>query len=106
MPSFGTILGVSLMLLALSGGALGTYHNIRNAQGPRERSYAIRMMAASWLLVLSMLVALYLTGGRSRYYVLGLYFVLCPLLIYKWSTTLQLIRMLDQRDREEEKGSG
>lgn len=101
MPSFSAIIGYCLMGLALLGGVLGTYHNIANASGPRERAFAIKMSAVVWLLVASMLAAITLIPGHLRYYVLGGYFVICPILLYKWSNTHQMIRMLDQRDRDE-----
>ena len=88
-------------LTALAGGALGTYNNVRNASGPRERAFAIRMSAACWLIVASMLVALRMTHGHTRFYVLVGYFIVTPPLLYRWSTMHQMIRMLDQRERDE-----
>ena len=89
------------MAIALIGGALGTFHNIVHAQGPRERAFTIRMSIVVWLLVISMLAAIYWIPGHLRYYVLGGYFVVCPILLYKWSNTHQLIRMLDRREQDE-----
>ena len=54
-----------------------------------------------WLLVLSMFLVLSIAPDRYRYYVLGAYFTVCPVLLYKWSTMHQLIRMLDQREHDE-----
>jgi len=101
MPPVKILVGLVMMLLAIAGGILGTYNHIRNAQGPRERSFAIRMLAVCWLFVASMLAAIYLTEGRNRVLVLAFYFVVCPVLFYKWSTKLQLIRILDRRDDDE-----
>ena len=89
------------MAVALGGGLMATLHNIRHAQGPRERAFAIRVSIFVWIFVLGLLAALYLTHGNHRYYVLAGCFLVSPILLYKLSTTQQLIRMLDAREREE-----
>lgn len=99
MLTVGQIIGLGLMAAAIAGGLLGSYHNIRHARGPRERAFAVRMTAVVWLLATAFLAAMYLAEGHLRYYVLGGFFVLCPLLMYKWSTTHQMIRLLDERER-------
>lgn len=102
MPSINFIIGIGLVGLAFIGGVLGTWHNIHNAQGPRERAYAIRMSLLCWLLVIAMFAALALTFGALRKYILIGSFILFPILIYRWSTRHQLIRIVDQRDQDEE----
>lgn len=101
MPPLKIIIGASLMLLAIAGGTLGTYHYIRNARGPRERAFAIRMLSVCWLLVAVMIAAVNLTEGRVRTLVLAGFFIVCPALFYRWSTRLQLIRMVDRRERDD-----
>jgi Ca2+/Na+ antiporter len=100
--SVKVLIGLFLMLVALAGGALGTWNNIRNAQGPRERTFAIRVSIGCWLFVAALLMAISVTDGRLRLYVLIAFFILCPVLLYKWSNTQQLIRRLDQREHEDD----
>ncbi len=100
MFSIGEIIGLCLMALALAGGAVGTYNTIKNARGPRERAFTIRMFIACWILVACLLLALYVTQGRIRIGILIIFFILCPVLLYKWSTMQQLIHKLDQRENE------
>ena len=102
MISIGEIVGLCLMALALAGGVIGTYNNIKNAIGPRERAFTIRMSVVAWLFVASLLMAIYVTHGHIRLYVLIAFFILCPVLLYKWSNTQQLIRRLDQREHEDD----
>lgn len=103
MPSIQFIVGATLMLVALSAGALGTWHNISGAQGPRERRLVIRTSIALWLLVASMLALVYVVPTKFRFPVLLVYFVVCPILLYRWSLMHQLARMADQRDGDGEK---
>lgn len=102
MPSIQIIVGAALMLVALVGGALGTWHNIRGVQGPRERKLVVRASIALWLLVGSMLAVLYVAPPKFRFAILLVYFVICPILLYRWSLAHQLARVADQRARGEE----
>lgn len=101
MITVKAMIGITLMAVALGAGLVGTINNIRNAKGPRERDFAIRASLFSWLFVLAMLAGLYFTAGNYRYYILGAALILGPILLYKLSTTQQLIRMLDKREDEE-----
>ena len=83
-------------------GSIATYSNVKNTRGPKERSFVIRISAASWLLVMSMLLFVYYIPSPYRYWILAAYFIACPILIYNWSTTHQLIRLVEERDREED----
>lgn len=91
------------MLVALSAGALGTWHNIRSAQGPREHRLVVRSSLALWLLVGSMLAVVYISPSQYRFAVLLVYFIVCPILLYRWTLMHQLARLADQRDRDEAK---
>jgi hypothetical protein len=103
MPSIQVIVGATLMLVALAAGALGTWHNIRSAQGPRERRLVIRSSLALWLLVGSMLAVVYVAPTKYRFAVLLVYFIVCPILLYRWTLMHQLARLADQRDSDEAK---
>lgn len=102
MPPINIIIGSLLILLAFFGGAMATFHNIHNAQGPRERAYAIRVSVYCWLLVAAMFTALAFTEGSVRKYVMIGCFVIFPVFIYRWSIRHQLLRLLDQRESDEQ----
>lgn len=100
MLSARAIVGLTLILAAVIGGAYASYVNIRNARGPRERRFVMRACAVGWLMVFSMLALIYWLPAPARYFVAAAYFIAAPLLIYRWALTHQMIRLLEQRDRE------
>jgi len=99
------IMGLVLLGVALVGGGLASWSNIRQTRGPRERSFVIRVCLLSWLLILSMLGLMYLLPAPYRYVAMLVYFVGLPILIYRWAKTHQLIRQLDAREGAEAKPS-
>lgn len=102
MFSATTIFGLVLVSVALIGGGVATYANIRNAKGPRERAFVLRICIAGWAIILSMLALMYVLEPPYRYITAFAYFVVTPWLIYRWSTTHQLIRILESRERDEQ----
>ena len=98
MLSLQAIFGLTLVAIALIGGGVATYANVRNARGPRERAFVWRVCVAGWALIISMLALMYLLPVPYRYLTIFVYFVICPWLIYRWSNTHQLIRILEQRE--------
>jgi hypothetical protein len=101
MLSSRAIMGLVLMGLSLLGGAVATYFNVHNAVGPKERAFAARVCTVSWLIAASMLIFVYFLPSPHRFVVAGLYLLICPPLVYKWTNTHQLIRMIEQRELEE-----
>lgn len=95
------IVGLALVAVALVGGGIATYFNVRNARGPRERAFVLRVCIIGWALILSMLGLMYVLPPPYRYITVFVYFVVCPWLIYRWTNTHQLLRILDQRERDE-----
>lgn len=98
MLRFQIIAGLILLGIALIGGGLASWSNIRQARGPRERAFVIRVCLLSWALILSMLGLMYLLPSPYRYVAMLAYFVGLPLLIYRWARTHQLIRLLEERE--------
>jgi hypothetical protein len=98
MLSLQAIFGITLVAIALIGGGVATYANVRHARGPRERTFVWRVCVAGWALIISMLALMYLLPAPYRYLTIFVYFVICPWLIYRWSNTHQLIRILEQRE--------
>jgi len=102
MLSLQAITGITLVAIALIGGGVATYANVRNARGPRERAFVWRVCVAGWSLIVSMLALMYLLPAPYRYLTVFVYFVICPWLIYRWSNTHQLIRILEKREHNGE----
>lgn len=100
MLSLQVIFGLLLVCVALVGGGVATIANVRNARGPRERTFVWKVCFAGWGLILSMLALMYLLHPPWRYITVFAYFVVCPWLIYRWSHTHQLIRILEQREKD------
>ncbi|HMP76176.1 MAG TPA: hypothetical protein PKE12_07770 [Kiritimatiellia bacterium] len=99
MLSGKIIVGLVLVGLALTGGGYASYTNVRDARGPRERRFVIRVCVLGWLLILSMLALVYALPAPYRYITALVYFVVTPVIIYRWSLTHQLLRVLDERER-------
>lgn len=98
MLSFKVMLGLVLTVIALMGGAAASYLNVRNARGPKERAFVWRVCVVAWTVIVSMLLAVYFLPPPWRYFAAGGYFVVCPILVYRWATTHQLIRMVEERE--------
>jgi Ca2+/Na+ antiporter len=90
--------GIVLFALAIGAGAAGTYHNVRNARGPKERSLVARVALVSWLVIFSMLACAYLLHPPVLYVVMAAYFIICPILVYRWANKHQLVRWIEQRE--------
>ena len=99
MLTFRAMFGLTLLAVALIGGGLASWSNIRQTQGPRERAFVIRICIIAWVLILSMLGLMYVLPVPYRYAVMLFYFFGLPVLIYRWSKTHQLIRLMEARDR-------
>lgn len=103
MLTLRAIFGLSLLAVAIAGGGWASWANIRSARGPKERGFVVRICILSWLLILSMLGLMYILPSPYRYAAMFFYFIGLPVLIYRWSKTHQLIRLLEARD---ENGAG
>lgn len=100
MLSFKAMLGLLLVGIALVGGGWASFVNLRDARGPRERRFVAQVCVIGWLIVLSMLALIYILDAPYRYLVALAYCIGTPMLIYRWSTTHQLLRVLDERERD------
>ena len=101
MLSFKAMLGLLLVGVALAGGGWASYVNLRDARGPRERRFVAQVCTIGWLIVLSMLALIYFLHAPYRYLVAIAYFIGTPILVYRWSITHQLLRVLDERERDD-----
>jgi hypothetical protein len=98
MMSLKAIIGFSIMGVALLIGIVASVLSVSGAKGPKERQFVIRACLGWWAIILSMLVLLYYVPSPYRFYLFAGYLILYPVLIYKWSTLHQLIRMVEQRE--------
>ena len=98
--STALLVGSGIFITAFVIGGVASYRNIRDARGPKERSYVVRVCALSWGIILSMLVFAYLLPPPWLYVVVGAYFLTTPVLFFRWATTHQLIRKLESRGNE------
>jgi hypothetical protein len=96
------LVGIGLVAVALVGGGYASYRNLRTARGPKEKAFLVRVCIGGWLLMLSMPVAVILVPPPWRYAVAVAYLVAVPLLIYRWATVHQLIRIVEARERDEQ----
>jgi hypothetical protein len=95
------MVGIALVTVALVGGGYASYRNIRAARGPKERAFVTRVCIAGWVLILSMPPVVYLLQTPWNYLAAGAYLVAVPLLIYRWATLHQLIRIVEARERDD-----
>ncbi len=100
MLSLAAIVGITLLGAAFVGGGYASYVNVRNARGPRERRFVVRVCALGWLIVLSMLALVYALPAPHRYVVALGYFIVTPIIIYRWALTHQMLRVLDAREKD------
>ena len=96
------IIGLLVMGTAILGGVVATYYNVRNVSGPKERVFVIQVCTVSWMIVVSLLLFAYFLPSPHRFVVAGLYLIICPLMVYRWTNKHQLIRMIEERDADDE----
>ncbi len=66
--TLGLIGGIGGALIGLIGGAIGTYASIRNAQGPRERSFLISVAVTVWLALGAFVASVFLIPAPYRFF--------------------------------------
>jgi predicted membrane channel-forming protein YqfA (hemolysin III family) len=101
MISFPALIGVILFFVAIGVGTAASYLNVTRSRGPKEKSFVFWVSIASWVILLSMLACAYFLKPPLLYPVMAGYFIVCPVLVYNWSTKHQLIRLVEQREAEE-----
>jgi Na+-transporting NADH:ubiquinone oxidoreductase subunit NqrD len=66
--TLGIIGGIGGALLGLIGGGIGTYVSIKNAQGPRERSFLVSVSVMAWVALVAFLATLFLIPAPFRFF--------------------------------------
>lgn len=95
------IVGMVLLAIMLVGGVAGTISSLRACRGERERRFVIRAFAGIWGLFATFVAAVLFLPSPYRWVAGGILLVLMPVLIYRWATQHQLIRILEERAASE-----
>ncbi|WP_417378766.1 hypothetical protein [Gimesia sp.] len=65
----GLIGGVGGTVIGVLGGVYGTWNELRNAQGPQERSYLVKMAVLYWIVVPLFVVLVFVLPDPWNYYI-------------------------------------
>lgn len=95
------IIGLTLLTVTLAGGVAGTISSLRACRGARERRFVIRAFAGIWSLFAAFVASVVFLPSPYRWVAGGILLVLMPVLIYRWATQHQLIRILEERAASE-----
>ena len=95
--SVQAITGIALLAIALGGLAIAGSLNIIHAKWPSERRFLFVATTILWVLLFGLMSMMYFFPSPWRFVVLGLYFILIPVLIYRISLRRQLIREYETR---------
>ena len=106
MISLRFLFGLGLVLCAIAVWVVSTYISARASKGPKERAFVLRICVLFWVILLSLLGLVYWLPSPYRYLAAGVYFVACPVFIYRAATKHQLIRLLERRDSAPDEASG
>ena len=91
------IAGIVLLVIALGGLAIAGTLNILHAKWPSERRFLFVATTILWVLLIGLMSMMYYFPSPWRFIVLGLYFILIPVLIYRISLRRQLIHEYESR---------
>ncbi len=88
----GLIGGIIGSAIGVLGGIVGTYFGLKNTNGPRERTFMIRLAILVWVAVTGFLIATFWLPPTYRRYLLALYVVALPVAIVWGNRRQQAIR--------------
>jgi Ca2+/Na+ antiporter len=91
------IAGAIVFLVAFVGISVACILNIRHARWASEKRYLFWTTTALWVILFASLGLMYYLEAPWRYLVLGTYFVLLPVFIYRVSLRRQVIREYEER---------
>lgn len=89
---WGLIGGIAGGIIGLAGGGVGTWFSIRNAEGPRERSFIIRSAVVFWIAMLLFITLFFVLPEPYRWFMWVPYSILFPLGIIYVNRRYQAIR--------------
>jgi Ca2+/Na+ antiporter len=91
------IAGAVLFLVAFVGISIACVLNIRHARWASEKRYLFWSTTGLWVMLFASLGLMYYLESPWRYMVLGAYFVLLPVFVYRVSLRRQVIREYEER---------
>ena len=92
-----TIVGIALLAIALGGLVIAGTLNIVHVKWFSERRFLFITTTILWVLLIGLMSMMYYFPSPWRFIVLGLYFILIPVLIYRISLRRQLIHEYETR---------
>jgi Ca2+/Na+ antiporter len=93
----GLVGGIIGSLVGILGGAVGTYFSIKNARGPKERSFIIRMAVLMWIAATVFVVLLVIVPSPYIWLLCVTYGIV--LLLSTITMNRRLGRIREQEDR-------
>lgn len=87
----GLIGGIIGAIIGVAGGIIGSWATVKNASGPREKSFVVRAVTFSWILVLIFIGLLILLPRPWNFLMWVPYGIILPLGIIKWNKMQQAI---------------
>ena len=97
---WGWIGGIAGCVIGLAGGIIGTYFSIKNTNGPRERSFMIKIAIIWWMGGITFLVLLLALPNPYRWFLWIPYGVFFPLGITFANRRQQAIRQEESRNQQ------
>ena len=91
----GVIVSATLILAVMTM----MLQSVRGAQGPKERTFMIRISLWVILLILAFIASILLLEPPCRYVAPAIFVFLIPVLVYRWTVQAQLIRHIEERER-------
>jgi fatty acid desaturase len=100
--TIGLIGGIGGALIGLIGGAIGTYASLKNAQGPRERSFLISVAVTVWLALGAFVASVFLIPAPYRFFLWLPWIVLLVWGVRVWQRRHTQIRAEEAREAAED----
>ncbi|MCP4259358.1 MAG: hypothetical protein GY774_17885 [Planctomycetes bacterium] len=89
---WGMIGGILGGILGCIGGLVGTYFSIKNTNGPKEKSFMIKVCIIGWIGIILFLVLMFLLPNPYRFYLWIPYGIILPIVIIKGNRVQAKIR--------------
>lgn len=93
----GTVGGIIGGTMGFAGGAIGTYVSIKNAAGPKQRRFMVRVAVVGWILITLFLILLWVLPNPYRWLIWIPYGLALPLAIVVLNRKQRAIRSEEER---------
>ncbi len=95
----GAIGGIIGGIGGLAGGIIGTYCSIKNTNGPRERTFMIKVSVIGWIAILVFLGLMFALPNPYRHFLWIPYGILLPLAIVTGNRKQQKISQEESQNK-------